>query len=208
MRLTLPLCLACLCTPEPAEQQLTVHELLERAETNPIVISQKREITEIPADQLFRELVEGSSLIVEGTLKPIGSDISPNNLYILTYHAVDARQILFNRYPSVRPLPGVERGIVLIVFGGSLTFQGVTVTAVDENIAYWKPGADIVLFLKPSATRVGAYDLAMDFIGVFGVTPDGIEPFVKPAELVPGIRGMSRDAFVGRVRQEIAKQVR
>jgi hypothetical protein len=209
MRWNMPFLLAqivlCLWAPAGA-QELTIPELVARGAGNPIYIPRIREINYVPIDELLTQLLDGSSLIVEGTLKPVRSYLSVDKRWIYTDYALDARQVLFNRHPSVSSVPGVQQGIIIRVFGGTLTVDGVTVTVVDENMAYCKPGAQVVLFLKPSTAQPGSYELAGDFIGAFGITPSGVEPLVRPADLLKEVRGMSRNGFVDRVRQEIARR--
>jgi hypothetical protein len=179
-------------------QQPTIAELVSRADSQSLDIPRIREVVEgVP----LTELVQASTLILDGTLQPIQSYVSQDGRWIYTDYAVDTHQVMLDRKPAVSKTPG-SRGIVMKVFGGTLVLNGITVRVSDDNIDYWAPGTRAILFLKESSD-LGKYELVWDFVGVFEVTAAGIVPRVKPSTLFKTERGMSRPAFIAEVQRHI-----
>jgi hypothetical protein len=149
----------------------TIPELARAKPASPVVRGALRDVT--PAS--FDELMKGAELVVEAKLQLVGSFLNKNEDYIYTDYKILPIRI-FSSAPSVsnKATPGPGAPLILSVYGGELTIDGVTVKAVDYNVAMPRNGASFLLFLRPYGEKYQYYRGA-----AFEIDQGQLKPLLK-----------------------------
>jgi hypothetical protein len=122
---------------------------------------------------------------------------------VLTDYNILPDQIVAGQLPLVQNKPGQSDSPKLIVYGGDITLDGVTVSVEDHNLALPRSGERFLLFLKPFGDKAGMYELVRG--AAFEVQPNGrMRGLLKSADSPNPYKDVT-DASVSAIVAEIAR---
>jgi hypothetical protein len=148
----------------------TLVELARRNAPDPVIIERTYEIVPTP----FERIAQGASLIVHGTIMPIRTYFSDDQMSIYTDYLVTPLRVIFESSVSQgTATPGVPQPIVMTRWGGTMTIEGVQVILNDRHAQPLESTPELVLALVK--TQNGKYQLVSDLTGTFGVRNGSIE---------------------------------
>lgn len=147
---------ATLLSAHAVSAQQTIQERARAMPTSDVVQSVHGDV---PTPSL-EQLVAGAAVVVEASVISATSYLSDDQTYILTdYDLLPARVLSGQLMTYGTPKAGQKQRVVLTVRGGSWVVDGRTVRDVNFNRPSLKPGTQYLLFLAPSRTMPGKYNL-------------------------------------------------
>lgn len=141
----------------------TLIELAKRLAPTPIFIEKQREL--IPSS--LESTVAGADLIVHGTVTRANTYLSTDQYELFTDYVITPIRFIFQRSVMPTQRPGLPEPIVVTLWGGRTTLEGVDVTLQDKDAPRLETGAEVVLCLR--ADPSGRYRLVSDITGAIGV---------------------------------------
>ena len=148
------------------------------------------------------ELAEASDLILLGRLSRIQSYLGPNEDRILTDYRLQAQQVVAGNLPRITSkIPGNVPPLILTVYGGELTIEGVLVRATDPNRADIDEGKLYLLFLTHSRRGDPGYYESC-YGGIFEVSQNRLKPILKHGETIfKDTAGSSLEDVLARIKR-------
>lgn len=131
----------------------TIPELARARPTNPIVRGVLRDIQPVPIEVLAKE----AQVILIGRLEISKTYLTPDEENVLTDFRIVPERIISGQVPLTRSKPTAAEPLILTVYGGNITIDGFTVTAVDHNLNLPQSGRQFVLFLDAFGAEKGRY---------------------------------------------------
>jgi hypothetical protein len=154
------------------------------------------------------ELAREADVVLQAKLSRISSYLGANEDRILTDYSILGPRLIAGRLPNMATgTPGTVVGpLVLTVYGGEATVEGVLIRGVDNNREAIKDGGEYLLFLRQSRRReIGRYEIY--YGGVFEILQSKVSPLLKQGDIVfKGIMGTPLPDVIAQV--ERAAQVR
>ena len=121
----------------------------------------------------------------------MGSYLTSNEERILTDYSIQEAHVIAGRLPVLRvQIPGEVAPLILTVYGGEVTVDGLLIRNIDHNLGVIEDGRQYLLFLKPSrSSEAGRYEIY--YGGVFEVLQDRVRPLLRGAEnIFKGVGGL------------------
>lgn len=165
----------------PAVDAQTIPERIRSNPSAPIVTGVLREVAPLPVE----DPTEQAELVVVGRLSAPRSSLSGDQTYIRTEYEVTSHRVIAGTIDSRRAEPGLVPPVILAVYGGRVTVDGVEVRSVDHNMNdanhsgyFLRPGGEYLLFLKRAPSGApGRYQLVMG--GAFEIDEHRARPVLK-----------------------------
>lgn len=132
--------------------------------------------------KLVEELAREADLVVHATLSHPHSYLSPGEDRILTDYAIQKPNVIAGRLPQVSArVPGQRVPLILTVWGGVVTLEGVPVRGKDQNRESIRDGGEYLLFLRQSRQpEPGRYEIY--YGGAFEILAgEKVKPLLKRA---------------------------
>ena len=164
-----------MCAPVDARAQ-TIPELARTKPANPIVRGVLRDVKSAPLETLSNE----ASLILVGRLIRVKSYLTPDKMNVLTDYTIVPDRIIAGQLPLTQSAPGPGAAPTVTVYGGDVTIDGVTVSAVDHNSELPKSGQRYLLFLDPFGSGAARYQPHRE--AVFEIENDKLRTLLRRAD--------------------------
>lgn len=173
--------------------------LAERVEANggkPVRVTVSRDVAPTP----IAALASSSDLVVVGRLLRRQSYLSPNKTQIFTDYEFVPGEVLLARQKDQRTAPGPAAPLILTVFGGQITLNGVQVTMVDEKMKPVRSGAEFLVFAKRAATTGNRFEPTNGSAGIYEVGDNRrLEPLFRRIDADPEVHGVPFAEIVRRI---------
>jgi hypothetical protein len=141
----------------------TLVDLARRLAPKPILIERMRELVPSP----FEPMVASADLIVHATVRPTRTYLSADQYELFTDYAVTPLRVVYQRSLEPSRTPGSVAAIVVTVWGGRTTVEGVEVTLRDKNAPSFDENPGVLLFLREDGGE--RYRLVSEMTGALGV---------------------------------------
>jgi hypothetical protein len=157
-------------------QAQTIPDIARTKPVNPIVRGVLRDVTTVPLETLSKE----APLIVVGRLIWVKSYLTADQMNVLSDYAIQPDQVLAGTLMPTQNVPGKAAAPTLTVYGGEVTIDGVTVSAVDHNLDLPKSGQRFLLFLKLFGADAARYQVVRG--AIFEVENEKMRSLLKRSE--------------------------
>lgn len=129
------------------------------------------------------ELAREADLVMHATLSRPHSYLSSSEDRILTDYSIQKPIVVAGRLPDVSArIPGQVQPLVLTVWGGTVTIEGIPVRGTDYNREPITDGGEYLLFLRKSRVpEPGRYEIY--YGGAFEISQgERVKPLLKQAK--------------------------
>jgi hypothetical protein len=160
-----------------------------------------REVTREFVPASLQEIASRAAVIVEATVRPMKTYLSPDECYVLTDYLITPRAMVAGAFP-VASKPAAQP-LVVTQFGGEMVINGVTVSVRDRNLPALPVDSPLILFLVPSSYDRSKFEVEGRINGAFRVDKEArVSSLMRHApaghsESIP----VERDAFIAKVKQ-------
>jgi hypothetical protein len=182
-------------TGESAE---TLLDLARRVAPNPIRKGANREL--VPDS--YENMLARTDIVVIGSAKRLRTYLSENQRELYTDYEISPVRILFQAFSPSSARPGVIEPIVLTVWGGHTTIEGVEVVIEDADAPVLEGQSSLLLHLSRESN--GKYKLANDVTGASSVVNGRVGLLGKPGAYDDAFRSLQGQQLVA-VEDLIAK---
>jgi hypothetical protein len=137
------------------------------------------------APRTVEEVVRDADLVLEATLTQPESYVPQSGDRVLTNYSMVAPRVISGSVPvAAVSRPGATTApLVLTVYGGELTLEGVRVRGTDQNRDAIKSGGRYVVILRSArGGRAGQYELY--YGGIFEIAGGKVHALHKKADTV------------------------
>lgn len=175
----------------------TIPELAARATEPVVTLNRNRDVVTLE----LAELLGRSDLVVRGTIVPLRSYLSDDQLAIYTDYLVSPVRLIVMRHARHdKPTLGLNE-IAFSHFGGTMTFHGVTVQVIDRNLPPFKKNTEVIVLLQRSGneTKASAPFKIVGSLAAFEIRRGGVHPMMEPTHELGQYRGMPEPEFISRV---------
>jgi hypothetical protein len=147
----------------------------------------------------LREIAGAALIVVQGTVRPVKTYLSPDQCDLLTDYAITTEAVVAGTMPAPRA-PGPQ-SVVVTQLGGTTVIDGVDVTVRDANLPPLPTNQRLILFLTPSSGDGSKYELVGTLAGAFRVDEHGRVSSLMSAgpayaESIP----VDRDVFISKLK--------
>ncbi len=182
-------------TAEAAAQcPMTIPELVKAAASDPIERYRIRDIFPIP----LAEIAAKADLIVEGHVRKLATYLSDDQCILYTDYAVLPQAVIAGQVPTAKS-PG-QAPIVVRMFGGETSIDGVKVIARDEQLLPFTDGQHLVLFLT-RVPNTAKYEVTLGLFGAVEVSGDRMKRLLRAEGIPDEVSGREKTAFIEAVKR-------
>ena len=151
----------------------------------------------------LESLTLGADIIVQATVRPLKSYLSPDERELFTDYLVTPTRIFSQRIPLTSAVPGPPSSVVLTRWGGTAIVEGVQVTLVDVNTPPLEEGVEYILFLRRDKQGKGTFRDVHEVAGTWSVT-NGTVRLLAKAEAYGSTFARLRGISIGKLESELS----
>ena len=149
----------------PSSEAQTLRDAARLSAPGPVAMLTMCDCPEVTLEQL----TSTADLIVQGTVRPLQTYLSPDEKELLTDYLVVPTRILLQRAAQTSGRPGPAAAITLTRRGGTTLIEGVQVSFVDQQVAPLIAGAEYILFLRLDKERSDTFRDVNERVGTWSV---------------------------------------
>jgi hypothetical protein len=129
----------------------------------------------------IEELSEEADVVLQAKLSRINSYLSSTEDRVLTDYSMAGGKVIAGRLPlPLTRVPGTAPPLILTVYGGEVTIEGVAIRGTDNSREPIRQGTEYLLFLMRSRRpELGRYEIY--HAGIFEIVQDEVKPLLKRA---------------------------
>jgi hypothetical protein len=174
----------------------------EQARTNPGVPVNHPAAPGHYRPKTIEDLTQEAEVVLLATLSQTNSYLTPNADRILTDYSIHVERVIAGSLPARQTqTPGaIVVPLVLVVFGGDVTVDGVLIRSRDDSLEAYQDGGRYLLFLMKARPRREPGRYEMYYGGVFEIVQEKAKPLLKEAKRVFGdVTGAPLNELIPRI---------